>query len=399
MSKKILFLTTLNLATNPRIAKEIELAVLNNYTVEVICFKFKNWSSDFNHSIIKNYPQVNFYEIDAGKDNLFLWMSSIITEKGFRFLSRFIKLNSIFNSFALTRRSNLLIKEINKIKEADIIIGHNPGTIYAVIYASNKLKAKAGFDIEDYHPGEGNNMHMKKILMRQMKSLLPKMNYISFASPLIMTEIKKDIYFNENQKQIEILNYYSKNNYQLDNDIGSNKITLVWFSQNIDFNRGLEQVLPILEKYKHQIELHLYGNMASHFEKFVLKYNDFIEYHGTIESSKLHKELIKHDIGLAIEPGKDLNNILALSNKILSYYQSGLYILATDTLAQSSFLEEHPNHGIQFDKEFKNLEETILKVINDISIIREEKKNRFYQSQNFNWETASLLLLKTWEAI
>ena len=173
---------------------------------------------------------------------------------------------------------------------------------------------------------------------------------------------------------------------------------MVWFSQNIDFNRGLEQIIPILEKYRNQLEIHLYGNIKPEFKKLNLKNESFIKTHGTITSQMLNSELAKYDIGLATEPGKDLNNLLALSNKILCYFQSGLYILATDTPAQKHFLSHHHNHGITFNINFENFEQTLIDVIKNISIIRNQKSTRFSLSQIHNWENESQLLLNTWSA-
>ncbi|MBS1756688.1 MAG: hypothetical protein JSU03_05375, partial [Bacteroidetes bacterium] len=50
---RILFISTHNLATNPRLVKEIELALANGFSVEVVCFIFRNWSYAINEQMIE----------------------------------------------------------------------------------------------------------------------------------------------------------------------------------------------------------------------------------------------------------------------------------------------------------------------------------------------------------
>ena len=104
----------------------------------------------------------------------------------------------------------------------------------------------------------------------------------------------------------------------------------VWFSQQIDKGRGLELILPVLDQFRDQIELHLIGNPKKQFEEEFLEERKFIFLHNTMPQSELHIILSEYDVGLALEPGKDLNNKLAISNKIFAYAQAGLHVLATD---------------------------------------------------------------------
>ena len=124
---------------------------------------------------------------------------------------------------------------------------------------------------------------------------------------------------------------------------------------------------------------------------------DFIKINNPVESHKLNENLSQFDIGLAIEPKKDLNNNLALSNKILCYFQSGTYILATETSAQKLFLQQHPQHGISVKDDFNNFDTVLNQVINNIEIIRRERTTRFNISQNYNWEKESEPLLYNWK--
>lgn len=384
------------MATNPRLVKEIELALFNKFDVQVICFEFDHWSKVNNKKIISSFPQVNFIMIPSGKQKLTEWILSTFLEKAFGLLDKIFNLSIPFKSYAISKRSYLLKKYISKIKTADIVVGHNPGALYATYFAAKKFKCKSGFDVEDYHPGEGNNKKQQQLILELMRIILPKMDYVSFAAPLIKDEVLKNVNFKSKTSLPIVLNYFSKNDFTVNHQTENDKIKLVWFSQNIDFERGLENVIPILEKLKSKIELHLYGNLSASFKNELSTNADLIKFHGTTEQKFLLKELAKYDMGLALERGKDFNNLLALSNKILCFFQSGLYIIATDTPAQKLFLDQYCNHGIIFNKDFSNFEVTLIKIIENISAIRAQKSNRFINSQHCNWEIESDIILKTW---
>lgn len=380
--------------------KEINLAVSNQFKVQVICFEFDNWSKENNEKIIASLSHVKFIRISTSKSNISEWLLSSFVEKSLFFLNRIFKLSPKLISFSISKRSFLLTKYVNKIKNADIVVGHNPGALYATYFASRKFKCKSGFDVEDYHPGEGNNKKQQHLLLELMKNILPKMDYVSFASSLIKDEVEKKVFFSKNINLFIILNYFSKTDFIINNDIDVKKIKLVWFSQNIDFNRGLEQIIPILKVFKQEIELHLYGNFKNSFYEKYKNLSELLFFHPPLEQISLHKTISNYDCGLSLENiNADFNREICLTNKIITYFQSGLFILATDTPAQKLFLNEHPNHGITFNKDFSNFEHTLLKTIENISKIRMEKTKRFNDSQNYNWENESGVILKNWNTI
>ena len=97
-----------------------------------------------------------------------------------------------------------------------------------------------------------------------------------------------------------------------------------------------------------------------------------------------------------MEPAKDENNELAISNKILAYLQAGLFVVATNTKAQESFLGELPNHGICFDYKINDSAIVLNKVISEIETIRFKKNIRFNDFKIHNWEYESLNLINEW---
>ena len=397
---RILFITTLNLATNPRLVKEIELALKEEYDVDIICFEFNNWSYKNNLVLKEKLKRASICSIPAGRELYFQWFFSTINEKLCRFLGRFISLPEKMLSQAVSRRSTLLIKKIKQSKKPDLIIAHNPGALYPSLWAARYFCCSFGFDVEDYHPGEGHNRHLQMLQKMLVKKVLPKANYVSFASPLIRKNILTDCNTAIDPDQwVTVLNSFPSSEFMdlvINND---RKLNLVWFSQNINSGRGLELIIPIIDKYEDLLTLNLFGNLKKDFFEAYLKNKKGLKLHGSLTQNELHKMLAQFDIGLAIEPGKDLNNQLAVSNKLIAYLQSGLYVIASNTQAQQSFLNSFPEHGICFDLKNNNFEQVLIQSYNRLAEIRNNKKYRYNHFQKNNWENESQKLSDVWRKL
>ncbi len=392
---RILFLTTHNLATNPRLVKEVELALANGNTVELICFEFNNWSHNLNEELKRRLAQVKIHTINAGRNPMMPWLINVTAEKTNRLLGKIFPLGVIALSQAVSRRSNLLIAALKNIDAADLVIGHNPGALYPAWFAAKKFNCPAGFDVEDYHAGEGNNAYLQNLTRKLICKLLPQMSYVSFAAPLIMQQVRHDTGANA-EDWFTVLNYFPAAEFREPFAVNDGPLKMVWFSQNINEGRGLELILPFVKQAKGTIELHLIGNLNNDFYEEYLKNIPNIIIHPPMKQSDLHLGLEKFDIGLALEPAKDTNNELAISNKILAYLQAGLYVVATNTAAQQSFLKDLPAHGACFDYTKNNVASVLKKIIDQINSIREQRNMRYKNFENKNWEIASLKLLNAW---
>ncbi len=397
LSKRILFITTLNLATNPRLVKEINMALQNNFKAEIICFKFSNWSADLDEELREDFQKqgVTIHSISAGKKPFFPWLISVIKEKKARACSRIIPLKPKTLADAVSRRNSLLLKHLTEVETPDLVIGHNPGALYPAYVAGRKFNCRTGFDIEDYHPGEGNDSQMQNLTRQLIQKVLPGMDYASFASPLIMAKVVNDG-LSKPARLLPVLNYFPASEFEPPCDPVTGPVKMVWFSQNISRGRGLELILPLIKKLNGILELHLFGNPDNAFYEDELKNIGNIFVHPPLSQKDLHKRLSSFDVGLALEPAKDLNNKIAVSNKILAYLQSGLFVLATNTPAQETLLASLPGHGVCFDYQINNIEIFINEIISVIENIRSKRKWRYQNFCTKNWENESLPLLQEW---
>jgi hypothetical protein len=397
---RLLFITTLNLATNPRLVKEIKLALGKNYTVDVVCFEFNNWSVEFNEQLKREMNAASFYEIPAGRKPFLKWAKTVWQEKLYRMAAAAVKLPLALANKGVSRRSDLLIKKINRLTGPyDLVIGHNPAALYPVYYAAEKFKTKAGFDVEDYHPGEGENKREQLLTRYVMNALLPKMNYVSFAAPLIKKKHIEDC-GKEAENWFTILNYFPLADFEQSKTVNdADALRLVWFSQNINYKRGLEQIIPVLDHYQGRIELTLIGNVKEAFYTEYLQQRPHIKLMPPQDQKSLHALMKNFDIGLAIEPGKDNNNLIALANKLMTYFQSGLHILASDTPAHIDFFTTFPGNGELASLDKENLPGVLDHLLSEKETIRAGYNKRFSTGQKYNWEAEAYRLSDYWKKI
>nr|WP_321452401.1 hypothetical protein [uncultured Carboxylicivirga sp.] len=359
--------------------------------------------------------------IDATPKNILYWFFWGFAEKLANHLNPFLTNSAFFSALASSRRSIQLYLKATKLKtKPNIICAHNMGTLYPAHQLSKKWDVPFVFDVEDYHPGEFIHMDVKNEKRRReylMKNLLSRAMAITSASPLIGKYTLKLIGGHPNHTII--LNSFPQNEFKSplltskNQNIQKSNIKLIWFSQNISFGRGIEELFEALSQFyktinSQSINVTLIGYLDKIFEKqiihpFLNKVKDNSKINISIlpplAQEQLHNELSKHDIGLALELNTaDLNRKLCLTNKIITYAQAGLYILATDTPAQKAFIKEHTILGKTCSQ---NLTEIIgiLKEIKSNSFTDNAKMKRFEYSKKLCWEEESKKLMHIWKKL
>lgn len=392
MKEKLLFITISSLATNPRLVKEFEV-LKKDFQCIVICFQHSDWSEDLSKQIIERNPEVIFYRINRNEKILSTLVSKLAHKLAILF-NPFFQTNLPIAAYASSDKTHQLKRETKKISKtvfASRIIAHNLGAFFPALKARRK-KSKLQLDIEDYHPGELPYFNPKyetqnRILI--MKQLLERADHVTYASPLIMQECF-NLFENNSKlktKSIVVNNSFFQNEFEF-KEVLSQKVKFVWFSQNISKGRGLEQILPALDAFSDQVELHLIGNLYPDFkEEWISKYNHLITVHSPQPQTQLHRMLSQFDVGLALEiESEDYNRQICLTNKIWAYLQAGLYIFATDTPAQQQFIAEHPKNGIISKLDHKSMQDNIKKILQAKTQLRHQKTQRFEYAKQFSWD-------------
>lgn len=389
---KLLFITTSSLATNPRLVKEFE-ALKKNYQCSVISFKHEDWSASLSEAIITRNPEVTFHQIDR-KQTVFDTLVSKLVHRMAIVLNPYFKYHLRIAAYASTDKSFQLLRVIKRlyaVNKVDLVIAHNLGAFYpAHQFADGKIRFQ--LDIEDYHLGElpyFNKAYETKNRELLMRTLLPKAFQVTYAAPLIMAECLKLCAKSPQlaAKSTVINNCFSQQEFQFEAS-ASGKVKLVWFSQNIAKGRGLEALLPALSEFSDQLELHLIGHLYPDFEKaYISPYRSFIHIHPPQSQQALNLGLANFDVGLALEvKSDDFNRQLCLTNKIWAYLQSGLFIFASDTLAQQEFMVTHHKSGIIAAADTELMRKSLVELLTTIDRIRAEKAVRFAYAKSYAWE-------------
>ena len=389
--RNFLFITTSSLASNPRLVKEFE-ALKKEFSCQVLCFKHEDWSLEGSEGIKKRNPEVQFFEIDRKKEAFQTIICKVIHKTA-------ILLNSSFPThfkicaFASNDKALQLwlrAQELQKKTQFSRVIAHNLGAFYAAVKLSEKKDIALQLDIEDYYPGEA--LYFNKALEKQNRTELMAHGFlradsITYASIGIQLECEQHFEVRSETAQVTVINSFKSTDFREPEANLVEKVKCVWFSQHIGPNRGLEQVFEAAKELD-QIEFHVVGNLNRKFlDDVTLSENILL--HDIMEQSKLHVFLATMDVGLALEPGKDLNNLIALSNKIITYAQAGLYILATDTFGQSQFLNSIDyNAGIIMRS---TLVETLQNLDNKL-LNTATKIGRWQNAKAFSWENEQVIL-------
>jgi glycosyltransferase involved in cell wall biosynthesis len=121
--------------------------------------------------------------------------------------------------------------------------------------------------------------------------------------------------------------------------------SIYWFSQTLGTGRGLEELLAALSFVKHKAEVHLRGNAAAGFKKWLFDHvpvgwRERIFIHPLVPNEELLSRIAEHDIGFAGELTFCRNRDLTVTNKILHYLLGGLAVVASNTTGQREVAEQ-----------------------------------------------------------
>jgi glycosyltransferase involved in cell wall biosynthesis len=376
------------------LVKEADAFCNAGYDVIVLYNLVADWAQHLDKDII---AKAKWKFIQIGGINKADWKYQIsrIRFAFYRFLNERFSVN-IFAEKAHARCYSSLLKKAVKLK-ADWYIGHNPGAIAIVANAASKTNAKAGFDFEDYHRGEYvNNKSMaceRQIFIEE--KYMPMFTYISAASPLIAKAVSYD-FPKSKEVMFNIFNTFPGKHQPSFKTNNENGLSLLWFSQNVGRDRGLEQIVRVLKVMNDKsIELVLLGNYTEALKFYFLNLAGEMAHNiifaGILSPDKLIETCSTFDIGFATELSTPINRDICLTNKIFTYLVAGNAIILSNTSAQTSFNNEY-KVGLVFNND-KELEESIIFYKNKENLLTQRKYNYQLAKEKLNWENESQKLL------
>jgi glycosyltransferase involved in cell wall biosynthesis len=407
--KQITILTIGQPSTNPRTVKEAIALNEAGYKVTVLYSSLSAWAIKFDEEIIKKHPSIKWIRVSDSPSlkslrYVFARLQQIVST-----LLAMVFNNNLYWSIRSVSHTHRQLVSAAEKTHADIFIAHNLGALAAAVSVATNKKKFCAFDAEDYHRGQAaKNSRVYKRVLKIEDHFFPRLNYCSAASPLIGEAYKK-IY--------DFLNPVIINNYFSKDFISGNTLQyktgdilkLIWFSQTIGKNRGIEDIVEAMGKIKNEkIHCTLLGLCSSNTKEYFLDLaaKNRLKKHQLIFMQPVAPDNIfniasGHHIGLATETGRDENNKLALSNKIFTYLISALAILASDTPAQQQFMNENQQIGYIYKSgNSDKLACFIQKLMDDNSLLNLMRSNSKSLAENrLNFENEKIKLLSTVEKV
>ena len=382
-------------STNPRLVKEANALEKAGFDVYVIYSYWTKWAWEADKELIS---KVKWKAILAGGspfEHKLRYDFTRLRVKIFTFIAKHISFKLGIAELARGRTYPELKRKAMAIK-ADLYIAHIQAALPVAIKAAKKHRAKCGFDAEDFHRNEvtdDSNSFPYQISKYIEDKYLPKLGYFTTASPVISREYQ-NLY--PGLKITTINNVFeSDERVKIDLHDGK-KLRLFWFSQTIGRNRGLEDIISALQLLNdYAFELHLLGNVSETVKKkLIMLMNDRpgnLFFHQPIAPGDIINFASQFDIGLALENNVPLNRDICLTNKLFTYIQAGLAVIASNTTAQTEFMNLYPPIGKLYKlKDMQSLADALLYYQQNRDKLFEARKAALELArQQLNWETES----------
>jgi hypothetical protein len=398
VASKIVLISIGQPSVNPRVVKEADAFFDAGYDVTVLYCFFIKWALEKDELLLSKKSWKHKMVGGSPLKNKFSYNYTRLRFKIARILNA-----KAGNFFMLAERAQArvfdeVLREAKKIK-ADWYIGHNLGALAVAVNAAKYNNAKAGFDFEDYHRGETDDITLLNRYTYLENKYVNQLHYYSSASYLIAKAVKQN-HSNFNGREVTLLNCFSFKMQPIfvKKNKNDKSLNLFWFSQTIGLNRGLEILFKALVKINNpHIKVTLAGRVDDTFLSFV-KHSfptllNEIVFAGIIEPEELPTFAASFDVGLALEPTIPINRDICLTNKVFTYLLAGNSIIYSETKMQHQFNEESKT-GVSFSE--NNLEALIHCIqyyLNPLVLLEQRKKNYLIAKNIYNWENESKKLL------
>jgi glycosyltransferase involved in cell wall biosynthesis len=394
LNKKIVLISSGQPSLNPRLVKEADSLTDNGYDVTVLYAYWNSWGTEIDKKLL---PLKRWKAVCIGGDPdqkpITFFLSRLIHKLSLAVIKR--TGNNFLARFAIARSSFFLLREAQKYK-AQLYIGHNLGALPAAVQAAKKHNKLCGFDAEDFHRYEtSDNPNDKEVALKTYieNKYIPQTNYLSASSPQIAYAYHQLF---PGKDPVVLLNVFPKTaDFKQVNLNRSGPVKLFWFSQTIGANRGIEDIVNALQLVEAgHFELHLLGDHQPQTISFINELNICkakIYYNTPIMPDALVEFASQFDIGLALEDKIPYNRDICLTNKIFTYMQAGLGIIASDTTAQKELMSKFPETGNVYKKgEVTMLAQSLEYYFHNRDALHKAKKASFETAHNkLNWEKES----------
>lgn len=326
---KITIITGQHLISNPRVWKEANALSSLGHQVSVFTTTYSQTMFEADKGLLRKTIQ---YQPSCNLIPTVFRIPFIVYAKGLKKLAnlffRVFKITSIYQEVFLPKKQLSLIKRSN----SDLIICHQEtGLLLGVELI--KLRFKVSFDFEDWYSEDYYNSYRPVSLLKRAEAFALKFGkYVTCPSRSMAIALESEY---ETSIDVSILyNSFPVKKY-LNERVQKIPNSFVWFSQTIGQNRGIDSFLSSLQKITTPLNIHFIGNCAPEFKNelfdLVQGTPHKIEIHHLLRHDELMIFLQKFQIGLALDTDISLSRKHTVTNKILTYLQLNLHVIASIT--------------------------------------------------------------------
>ena len=386
---RVLFITPKQPSTNPRMRKAADALAAAGHEVHVLYAYNADWATVADEEILKQ-PAWTHERIGGDPRE----------EPVSYHLGRFQRKLSA----ALGRLESSYCPSLSSFIRAglkwqpELVIGHNPGALFPIHEIARRLQVPSLFDAEDYHRGESKSDTINASVAQLEDRWLSEMTAVTTAAPLI-TQAYQTLY--PEQEFVTVNNAFPLLYSAVEALPQEGPLRLVWFSQVVGQDRGLEPFLEGMALLKDApCELTIIGMCPPEIKaEMRAKMNatpHVLHFKDPMGEADLFAFLSTQEIGLALELGETLNRQYCRTNKLYAYPLSGCLMLASNTPAQVQFLEEHPDLGHLIDLGDKaSLTHRLQTLFSDRHATLAARGTSLQKAKSrLNWDYESLTLLE-----
>ena len=449
---QVCIVTSKHVSYNPRVVKEADALAAAGHDVTVVTVCNNNEQALLDTGVMANrmWRLATVASRRVGVVESFRWLRFGLRQ---RIYARI--LSPLTHRFGVAERAQgREYPELSRLAcsvKANLYIAHHVESLGAACTAARKHRGRFAIDAEDFHSGMFAvpatppetyfSVNEIEILLTQAESqpkgaeqqrieylerkYLPFCDYITAASDgigeayalkynlprptTILNVFPKETILNSEFSILDStagLLHTSVHHAIEDNSkfkIQNSKLfKLYWYSQVIGPGRGLEDAVKALALMVSPCELHLRGTSL---EPFVTDLNGLatklgvgrrLFIHPPCPPDDLIREAARYDIGLALENTVEMNRLICVTNKMFTYMNAGLAIIATDTPGQRGIMNQAPDVGMLCRmNNAESLAEAINSLISDPARLKKaQRASRLAAENRFNWALEAKKLLQ-----
>jgi glycosyltransferase involved in cell wall biosynthesis len=356
--KRVCVLTSGHLASTPRMLKAADALHEAGYAVRVICAEHVDWCITAGNQLraARRYPcDIVFFNVQIARS---VHWRSRIRHKALRVLSKAVGpacLGLRQLASAGCRVGKELVGRV-MAEPTDLIYAGTASALGPAALAARRLGVPYALDLEDFHSAEQDpspDARLAHHIMEEVeKRVLPGAAFLTAGSqPMAEAYAAK----------YDLPPLLTVNNvFPLPPTEpalaprGPAGLRMVWLSQTVGPNRGLEDAIHASGLAAIRGELDVRGYAVPGYFDDLVKLAGRVAPQLTLRSyppdpHRSPEEIcLTYDVGLALEQAHVLNRDLCLCNKPFTYLIAGLAVAATDTRGQRPLIQDLGEGGFLY---------------------------------------------------